>query len=818
MSRKTAGAFFRPGFKRVFQSSEGREVFPRAMAGELRGQDMLPFVSLADDDRTVVLRGNELMQCIRIGGLNSMTASDDDIDSMKSRLAEIVAQAGSGFSFYIHKISRPFKIDLAPVQDQETFAAALDTRWRSVLSKRGLRDRTLTISVISRPSAMERGLRGADLLRSLLGKARGDVDLARYVDQREARRSALTDLIGIVVAAFSAQGARVLSGSTGELIGFLEGIGCGLELPSYPSPEIEVLARSVCNYRATFRGKTIHITGGRQNDRVGRIFAIKNYPQATYAGMFDELNLPLDMVITHSFVPVTADVANERMRRELHQKRSTGDAARTQQDQLEAGRDRVTSGVEVLGHHHMTVAIYAESEDVLAVAGSEIRTVAQETGTTMVSEAFPGPGHYYAQWPGNAAYRSRSGMISNRSFASMASLHRTPTGFGSNEVPWETPITVLPTPEKSGVHFSFHPRGKKASEAEPPAGHSLIFGPTGGGKTVLIAFLMAQAQRCGARVFAFDYRRGLEWQIRALGGVYTAISPEQATGLNPLYAETDAVGRAWLSDWLAALLRRGDHPYTPLQTQALHQAVTQNAEAPATLRNWVEFGSLFRSLDDDQDMVSRVQEWAPGGRYGWVFGDNGSDNFALDRSVMGFDLTAVLDSDQEKERTAILGYLFQRLERKLQDRHPTIIIIDEAWKALATTYFADKLQNWLVTARKLNAVVLMVTQFPSQLQAAGGVGSSMLQAVQSQIVLCNDRAKAANYDLLNLNDRELSTVLSSSPGSRLALVRNEAGSVVVNLDFADLGGCLTVLGGGETVRKAIGADFSTDSEAWRKLL
>ena len=815
MSRKKKRAFL-PGFERLFKSSQGKTIFPRAMKNELQFDDHIPFVSLQADDLTVVTRGNELMQCIRIDGLNSMTASDEEIDIVKNRIAELIAQSGVKYSFYIHKISRPFKPDLAHMAD-DGFAGELDRRWRTVLEKRGLRDRTLTISVLNRPSAIERNLKGFEAMRALFAKARGDAELKTYVNQRDTRISELGEMVGVVKAALGDMQPRVLTGSSGELVGFLEAIGCGVELPSYPSEDIAILARSVTNYRPTFRGTSIHISGGRAGNRLGRIFAIKNYPRETFAGMFDELNFPLDMVVTHSFVPITSDAASERFRRMLHQKRSLNDAGLSQQAVLEEGRDRVTSGVESLGHHHMTVAVYGPDEDTLARAAAEIRTIAQENGTTMVSEAFAGPGHYFAQWPGNAAYRSRVGLITNRSFASQASLHRTPTGLGASELPWETPITVFPTPERSAVHFSFHPKGRPSSEAEPPAGHSLIFGPTGGGKSVLLSLLGAQARRVDTRIFAFDYRRGLEWQIKTLNGSYTTITPDKPTGLNPLFAETDPSGQSWLSDWLTALLRREDRPYSPIQTQALHHAVVQNSEAPPHLRSWEEFGSLFRALDDKGDLEERVREWAPGGRYGWVFGQDTEDSFALDKPVMGFDLTAVLDSDQEKERTAILGYIFQRLERKLQDRKPTIIIIDEAWKALATTYFADKLQNWLVTARKLNAVVLLVTQFPSQLKTSK-VGESMLQAVQSQILLCNDRAKPENYDILSLNEREMQTVLSSPAGSRLALVRNEAGSVVVDLNLTELGGCLTLLGGGETVRKAIGADFENDPEAWRKLL
>ena len=70
----------------------------------------------------------------------------------------------------------------------------------------------------------------------------------------------------------------------------------------------------------------------------------------------------------------------------------------------------------------------------------------------------------------------------------------------------------------------------------------------------------------------------------------------------------------------------------------------------------------------------------------------------------------------DDERMAVLSYLFRRVERLIEDRRPTVIVVDEAWKALDTSYFAERLSNWLVTARKQNAVVVMMTQYASQLE------------------------------------------------------------------------------------------------------
>ncbi|WP_265501290.1 VirB4 family type IV secretion/conjugal transfer ATPase [Paracoccus beibuensis] len=787
------------GFKRLFNSKQGKKVFPRAMKDELQFEAFLPFVSLQADDKSVLTRGGELIQCIRVDGLNSMTSSDREITLLKEAIAELLAQQGERYAVYVHKISRPFKVSLTGIET-DGFAKEVDTAWAEVVAGRKLRDKTLTISIINRPAGLFGSLSAGDKLKEIFSRSRKKDALQSFIANKAERLNELDETVGVVLATLGHLNARVLTGASGELVGFLEGIGTGIELPAFPSNDMGVLARSICNYRTTFRGTRVHVTGGVVSNRVGHVFTIKNYPTGTFPGMFDELNLPIDMVITNSFVPISDDKASELIRRNLEQRRGSGDAAETDQQMLREGRNKVSSGLETLGYHHMTVAIYAEDEKILARAAADVRQIAQETGTKIITEAFAGQGHYFAQWPGNATYRARTGLVSNQVFAGMAALHRTPTGLTGDLLPWRTPMTVFPTPEKSGFLFSFHPAGE--ADKEPPAGHTVIFGPSSGGKSVLISFLMTQAQRVGARIFAFDYLRGLEVQIEALGGSYTTISPHKPTGLNPLYAETDMAGQAWLSEWLTALLNRTDRPLSPVQTQQLHDAVVETAKAPNHLRNFNGFPSLFRHLDDSGDLEQRVREWGPGGRYGWVFGGNETDNFALDQNVMGFDMTAVLDSDNEKERTAILGYIFQRLERKLQDRRPTIIVIDEAWNALGTEYFADKLEKWLVTARKLNAVVVMVTQFPSQLEKSKA-GAAILQGVQTQILIPNRAASADNYAALQLNDREMGMVLGAPTGSRLALIRNASASVVVDVNLGALGESLKILGGSKTGRAAL---------------
>ncbi len=623
----------------------------------------------------------------------------------------------------------------------------------------------------------------------------------------------LDEVVGFLLSSFDELKPRLLAASTGELLGFLGSLNTGEEHPLFPRSRLGVIAEDVANTRVTFRGTTIALSDGAVGDKLGAIFAVKNYPAKTDGLMLDELNLPVDMVVTHSFVPINANIMAGRIKRQLRLMQAANDGAVSLAQELELAQDDLESKRLIFGEHHMTVAVYARTRGQLDDIAAEIRNISATSGINLISEAFGARAHFMAQHPGNTGARSRKAAITNHNFADLATFHRTPLGKTGREVPWGVPITLFPTPERSGFRFNFHEQG--APDFEPTGGHTLILGRPGSGKSVLAAFLMTMARRAGARVFVFDYRAGMEMAVRALGGSYSTVRAGRPTGLNPLQTEIDARGQAWLADWLASLLERRDRPLTPVQTNRLQEVVRQNASAGNSgLRNWSDFASLLVSTDDEGDLFERMQEWTADGRYGWIFGANAEDSFSIDGDVAGFDLTGILDSESERERMAVLSYLFRRVERVIEDRKPTIIVIDEAWKALDNAYFAERLSNWLVTARKQNAVVVMMTQYASQLERTR-TGKTIVEAVPTQVLLPNIRASAADYAMLGLSDKELDVLLGVGSASRLALVRDDRGAVVIDADLSALGPLVTILGGMEKGEALVGTDYRERQDFWR---
>ena len=98
---------------------------------------MLPYVSLVND-RTIRTRGNELMQCIRLEGVNSTTSEDGHLDRIGGLLAGIVAQVGTEFSFYLHKVSKAVDVTLPPVPGEGLAAPSTNDGTR--ISAAGLRE------------------------------------------------------------------------------------------------------------------------------------------------------------------------------------------------------------------------------------------------------------------------------------------------------------------------------------------------------------------------------------------------------------------------------------------------------------------------------------------------------------------------------------------------------------------------------------------------------------------------------------------------------------------------------------------------------
>ena len=120
-----------------------------------------------------------------------------------------------------------------------------------------------------------------------------------------------------------------------------------------------------------------------------------------------------------------------------------------------------------------------------------------------------------------------------------------------------------------------------------------------------------------------------------------------------------------MTDWLTNLAESNSSELTPLQREAIAEAVIGNVSAEPSLQNFQMFRTQFQSTDDDSDLYTRFGRWCENGEFGWLFSGEDEDNLTIQNQVCGFNLTEVFDN--AVIRTTWLSYIFRRIERMVED-------------------------------------------------------------------------------------------------------------------------------------------------------
>jgi type IV secretion system protein VirB4 len=737
------------------------------------------------DDVTLETRDGLLMQTIHLRGLLFETADTDELNyRAELRDAMLRATGSSRFAIYHHVIRRRADATLVGTFG-DAFSRHLDERWRERLGAKELYVNELFVTLVRRPL---RGRFGwADRLRGLLARSVEPRDVTFAADLR-----ALTAAREALVAALSPYAPRVLGvyetagGIRSEPLEFLSSLYNG-EMRPVALPHGD-LGMHLPWRRVSFGQDTVELgPAGHQPRRFVGLVSIKDYPNQTFPGMFDELyRLPFEMTLSQGFAFVERGQALGRMNLALRRMRSAEDEALSLRDDLSTAKDEVAAGRAAFGEHHTAIAVH--SHDLAALDGeiAEVIAMLGDLGINAVREDMALEPAFWSQFPGNFKYVTREGLVSTRNFAGLASLHNFPVGQARGNH-WGDAITLFETTAAGPYFFNFHAHD---------LGNFTVIGPSGSGKTVVLNFLLAQARKLAPRIVFFDKDRGAELFIRAIGGQYDRLRPGDPSGLNPLQLPDTPANRQFLAEWLVLLAGGVDGE----EAEQIHDAIEANFTEARDRRRLRYLAELFRGYDRPhaKDLHTRLRPWWGRGERAWLF-DNEDDRTDLEAQTVGFDMTAVLDDP--KARTPALFYFFHRVEERL-DGTPAIIVVDEGWKALDDEVFVRRIKDWEKTIRKKNGIVGFATQ-SAQDALESRISSAIIEQAAMQIFMINPKARAEDYiNGFGLTPHEFELIRTLPDRSHCFLVKHGRDSVVARLDLSGERDLLTILSGREsTVRR-----------------
>jgi type IV secretion system protein VirB4 len=745
--------------------------------GEVSAAHFIPF-RCHFNSNTLLTYKEELVRIIKIKGFAFETADDIDIDLKKSSRNNLLkGMAAGGFSLYFHTIRRKEK-GFPDGDMPDSFSARVNEEWLKKHSsdKSFINEHYLTI------------IRGADksgaaVLEHMAKKLQHKTDKTSWENYMREMYDELEEMTERILNGYGNYGAQLLDlgenedAVTSELLEFLSRIvNCGYsQQMNVPLGEI---SRHLPISRMYFGGKSIEAHHPTSVKYAGLV-SIKEYRPSTHAGVFDGfMQMPCELIISQSFSFINRMVAISSMQLQQRRLVQSEDVAVSQIQEIDEALDSAMSGEFAFGLHHMTVMCIEDSTKALESALSLAVVELSNVGITGVRERMNMEPAFWAQLPCNHEYMARRSVVNTLNIAAFASFHNYPSGKRKGNH-WGNAVTVLNTVSGTPYFFSFHVRD---------VGHTMIVGPTGSGKTVLLNFLCAQAQKFKPKLFFFDKDRGAEIFVRAIRGKYVIPDAAKVSGFNPFQLADTNQNRSFLIEFLKSLVAIGDAPLPAHEVERINEAVSGNYKLPKEQRRLRNIAP-FMGLGGPGTLAGRLSMWHTNGSHSKLF-DNEIDEIDFTSArVFGIEMSHIL---QDKVSIGpVLLYLFHRIQSSL-DGSPTMIVLDEAWALIDNPVFAPKIKDWLKVLRKLNTFVVFATQSVED-AAKSSISDTLVQQTATQIFLPNLKATTVYREVFMLSEREFNLVKTTDPATRFFLVKQDNDGVIARIDLSGMDEVIRVL-------------------------
>ena len=401
-----------------------------------------------------------------------------------------------------------------------------------------------------------------------------------------------------------------------------------------------------------------------------------------------------------------------------------------------------------------TVTVWDEDPGLAAEKLRLVEKVIQGRDFTCMPEGVNALEAWLGSIPGHAYANVRQPPVSTLNLAHMIPLSAVWAGPARDEHFQAPPLLFGKTEGSTPFRLSLH---------VGDVGHTLIVGPTGAGKSVLLALMAMQFRRYrNNQIFAFDFGGSIRTAAIAMGGDWhdlggsLSAGSEHSVSLQPLARIDDQAERAWAAEWVAAILAKEGVTIDPTAKEHVWSALTSLASSPVQERTITGLAVLLQSTA----LKQALQPYCVGGASGRLL-DAEAEQLGS-APVQAFETEGLIGAGAAP---AVLTYLFHRIEGRLDGR-PTLLIIDEGWLVLDDPAFAQQLREWLKTLRKKNASVVFATQSLSDIDGSN-IAPAIVESCPTRIFLPNERAIepqiTAIYRRFGLNDRQIEILARATP-------------------------------------------------------
>ncbi|GAQ14881.1 conjugative transposon protein TraG [Myroides odoratimimus] len=319
--------------------------------------------------------------------------------------------------------------------------------------------------------------------------------------------------------------------------------------------------------------------------------------------------------------------------------------------------------------------------------------------------------------------------------------------------------------------------------------NKFILGPSGSGKSFFTNHMVRQYYEQNAHVLLVDTGNSyqglcelIKGKTKGEDGVYFTYTEENPIAFNPFYTDDgvfDIEKRESIKTLILTLWKRDDQPPSRSEEVALSNAVSgyiqklQSSDIKPSFNTFYQYiktdykteleEKQVREKDFDlYNFLNVLEPYYKGGEYDYLLNSE-SELDLLNKRFIVFEI----DSIKEHKIlfpivTIIIMEVFINKMRRLKGQRK-LILIEEAWKAIAKEGMASYIKYLFKTVRKFFGEAIVVTQEVDDIIQSPIVKESIINNSDCKILL--DQRKYMNkFDdiqaMLGLTDKEKAQILS----------------------------------------------------------
>ena len=441
-----------------------------------------------------------------------------------------------------------------------------------------------------------------------------------------------------------------------------------------------------------------------------------------------------------------------------------------------------------------SVLVEADNLDELDEQSDIIKGLLENQGVIAVKETLNQNPLYFSFFPSRGNLNARKRSLQGRNLAALATFENDILGLPKNA--WgNCPVTTFKHLSGSPFLFNFHDSIRVGA-----AGHTLVIGGTGYGKTTLMQFLMMNLFKYDINIFAMDKSQGMFNFTKYMGAEYHDFTDENKENnfkLNPFSLKNSDENNLFLLSWLCkmgninASEKSDEIELENLVKDAIDKVRrTQNdTENNSKIPTLSEFHSTLNFGNNANAQIhERYNKYLNG------FFDNEEDALNFKKQLAILNMDTILKDSKLASLSAL--YLFHKIKNISKNQNKGFFIfIDELKDYLREENMRESILESILEIRKIGGVMTMGVQNVDFFKDIPKSDSFISQMTNFIIFpTSNENSLKSMQEHLGLTNSELDFLRKTPKESRQILFKQVVlnQSAVLNVNFARLGSFLRI--------------------------